>query len=102
MAALIPLLYGLAIHPDELRYRFARASGPGGQNVNKVSTAVELRFDLARSPSLPDAVKYRAASLAGQRLADSGDIILFGDRFRTQAANRRDVTQRLLLSLIHI
>lgn len=100
MAGRIPLLHGLSLDSDELRYRFVRASGPGGQNVNKVSTAVELRFDLARSPSLPVAIKQRAAALAGQRLTDGGDILLFGERFRTQAANRRDVTQRLIDLLV--
>jgi ribosome-associated protein len=87
---------GLAIHEDELAFRFVRASGPGGQNVNKVSTAVELRFDLVASPSLPPPVKARAARLAGTRFTDAGEILLFAERFRTQAANRRDAVERLL------
>lgn len=87
---------GLAIHPDELVFRFVRASGPGGQNVNKVSTAAELRFDLASSPSLPPAVKARAARLAGSRLTDAGEILIFAERFRTQALNREDAQSRLL------
>lgn len=87
---------GLAIHEEELGFRFVRASGPGGQNVNKVSTAVELRFDLVGSPSLPPPVKARAARLAGARFTDAGEILLFAERFRTQAANRRDAVERLL------
>jgi ribosome-associated protein len=87
---------GLAIHEDELAFRFVRASGPGGQNVNKVSTAVELRFDLVASTSLPPPVKARAARLAGTRFTDAGEILLFAERFRTQAANRRDAVERLL------
>ncbi len=87
---------GLAIHEDELSMRFVRASGPGGQNVNKVSTAVELRFDLAASPSLPPPVKERAARLAGSRFTDAGEILIFAERFRTQASNRQDAVERLL------
>jgi ribosome-associated protein len=90
---------GLSIGEAELGFSFVRASGPGGQNVNKVATAVRLRFDLRRSPSLPWAVKQRAAHAAGQRLTLDGEILIAADRFRTQAANRADAVERLVALL---
>jgi ribosome-associated protein len=86
----------ISLDEDELKESFVRASGPGGQNVNKVATAVELRFDLAGSPSIPGDVKERVAVLAGRRLTKDGVIILFADRFRTQERNRRDALERLV------
>lgn len=85
----------LAIDETELEFRFVRAPGPGGQNVNKVSSAVELRFDLARS-RLPDDVKARLTPLAGRRLNNEGVLTLDAHRFRTQAMNRRDALDRLV------
>ncbi len=85
----------IAIDERELEERFVRASGPGGQNVNKVSTAVELRFDVLRSPSLPEGMRARLARLAGRRLSDEGILIIRADRFRTQERNREDARERL-------
>ena len=90
---------GLSIAPEELVESFIRASGPGGQNVNKVSTAVELRFDLAANATLPDAVKRRAARLAGRRLTNDGVIVLRAERYRTQDMNRADARARLVALL---
>jgi ribosome-associated protein len=89
----------LHLDDSELEEQFVRASGPGGQNVNKLSSAVQLRFDLAGSPSLPSAVKQRAARLAGRRLTREGVLIIMAQRFRSQERNRADARERLIALL---
>ncbi|WP_426165221.1 alternative ribosome rescue aminoacyl-tRNA hydrolase ArfB [Sandarakinorhabdus sp. DWP1-3-1] len=85
----------IIIPETELDESFIRASGPGGQNVNKVSSAVQLRFDVRASPSLPDDVAVRLMRLAGSRLTRDGVIVITADRFRTQERNRADARERL-------
>lgn len=80
---------------DELVFRYVRASGPGGQNVNKVATAVELRFDVTRSRSLSQDVKVRLMQLAGRRMTAGGELVIFAQRFQTQERNRSDAVERL-------
>jgi len=86
----------IAIRENEIQEAFVRASGPGGQNVNKVATAVQLRFDVRHSPSLPEAVRERLEKLAGSRLTEDGVLILVARRFRTQERNRQDALDRLV------
>jgi ribosome-associated protein len=93
---MIRITPSISIDEDELREQFVRASGPGGQNVNKVATAVELRFNVAASENLPGPVKARAKRLAGQRLTLEGDIIIKAERYRSQERNRADARERLV------
>jgi len=85
----------VTLDEDEIKERFVRSSGPGGQNVNKVSTAVELRFDVAQSAALPGEVRARLVKLAGRRLTDDGVLVIRAERFRTQERNREDARERL-------
>jgi len=85
----------ITIPKAELTETFIRASGPGGQNVNKVASAVQLRFNVLQSPSLPDAVKVRLVRLAGRRLTNDGVLVIEARRFRDQARNRADARERL-------
>jgi ribosome-associated protein len=93
---MIRITDSIAIDENEIQQDFVRASGPGGQHVNKAATAVQLRFDVAHSPSLPDAVRKRLSRLAGKRMTDDGVLIIEAKRFRTQERNRQDAVERLV------
>ena len=93
---MIAVTHAISLDENELEFSFVRSSGPGGQNVNKVATAVQLRFDVARSPSLPDDVRARLIARAGNKLTRDGVLLITARRFRTQERNRADAIERLV------
>ena len=95
LRTMIRITDAIAIDEGELEERFIRASGPGGQNVNKLSSAVQLRFDVRHSPSLPADVRARLERLAGNRLTRAGVLVITAQRHRTQERNRADALERL-------
>ena len=96
---MIHITDAIAIEEREVEESFVRAAGPGGQNVNKVATAVQLRFDTRRSPSLPEDVRARLVKLAGRKLTQEGVLVITAQRYRTQERNRQDALERLVALL---
>jgi ribosome-associated protein len=93
---MIPVTRGIALDERDIEERFVRSAGPGGQHVNKIATAVQLRFDVERSASLTAAVRERLKRIAGTRSSSDGVLVITAQRFRTQARNRRDARERLI------
>jgi ribosome-associated protein len=96
---LLRITPSLSIDEDEIVFEYVTASGPGGQNVNKVASAAQLRFDAARSPALSPGLRTRLARLAGRRMTKDGVIVIQAQRFRSQEQNRRDALERLVALL---
>lgn len=94
--SMIRITNSISLDENEIEEQFIRSSGPGGQNVNKVATAVQLRFDVAHSPSLPSPVRERLKRLAGRRVTGDGVLVIDARRFRTRERNRRDALERLV------
>jgi ribosome-associated protein len=96
IAPMISVTPSISLDEREIEEHYIRAGGPGGQNVNKVATAVQLRFDAARSPALDDGMRRRLATLAGRRMTKEGVVVITAERFRTRERNREDALARLL------
>lgn len=98
---MIRLASHIHVNEDEIEISFVRASGPGGQHVNTTSTAVQLRFDVQNSPSLPEDVRQRLLRLGGSRVTEAGELVIDARRYRSQARNREDALDRLRGLVLH-